>query len=251
VRRLLVIGIGAGDPDHVTVQAIKAMNRVDVFFVLDKGTAKDDLVRVRRQILDEHVHRPHRVVEAQDPPRDRHPADYRAAVEDWHERRAALYERMLLDELDDDGCGAFLVWGDPSLYDSTLRIVERVLARGAVAFDYEVVPGITAVQSLTARHRIVLNRVGEPVTITTGRRLAGLPPGQADAVVMLDGEEAFRAVDGDDVDIWWGAYLGTPDEVLRSGRLSEVRDDIARTRAEARARKGWIMDTYLLRRNGR
>jgi precorrin-6A synthase len=247
VRRLLVIGIGAGDPDHVTVQAIKAMNRVDVFFVLDKGAAKDDLVRVRRQILDEHVHRRHRVVEIQDPPRDRRPTDYRAAVDDWHERRAELYERVLRQELDDDGCGAFLVWGDPSLYDSTLRIVERVLARGAVAFDYEVVPGITAVQALTARHRIVLNRVGEPVTITTGRRLAGLPPGQDDVVVMLDGEEAFRGVEGD-VDVWWGAYLGTPDELLRSGRLADVRDDISRTRAQARARKGWIMDTYLLRR---
>jgi precorrin-6A synthase len=134
------------------------------------------------------------------------------------------------------------------LYDSTLRIVERVIARGAVELEYEVVPGITAVQALTARHRIVLNRIGEPVTITTGRRLAGLPPGQDDVVVMLDGEEAFRTVDGDDVDIWWGAYLGTPDEVLRAGRLADVRDDIARTRAEARARKGWIMDTYLLRR---
>ena len=248
MRRLLVIGIGAGDPDHVTVQAIKAMNRVDVFFVLDKCAAKDDLVRVRRQILDEHVHRPHRVVEAQDPPRDRTPADYRATVEDWHERRAALYERMLLDELDDDGCGAFLVWGDPSLYDSTLRIVERVIARGAVELEYEVVPGITAVQALTARHRIVLNRIGEPVTITTGRRLAGLPPGQDDVVVMLDGEEAFRTVDGDDVDIWWGAYLGTPDELLIAGPVTEVGPEIERVRAEARERKGWIMDTYLLRR---
>ena len=247
MRRLLVIGIGAGDPDHVTVQAVKAMNRVDVFFVLDKGAAKDDLVRVRRQILDEHVHRPHRVVQIQDPPRDRAPADYRATVEDWHERRAELYERMLLEELDDDGCGAFLVWGDPSLYDSTLRIVERVIVRGAVELDYEVVPGITAVQALTARHRIVLNRIGEPVTITTGRRLAGMPAGQDDVVVMLDGEEAFRSVDGD-VDIWWGAYLGTPDEVLRAGRLADVRDDISRTRSVARERKGWIMDTYLLRR---
>ena len=247
MRRLLVIGIGAGDPDHVTVQAIKAMNLVDVFFVLDKGAAKDDLVRVRRQILAEHVSRPHRVVEVQDPPRDRNPADYRAAVDDWHEARAALYERTILEELDEDGCGAFLVWGDPSLYDSTLRIVERVLDRGAVPLTYDVVPGITSVQALTARHRIVLNRVGEPVTITTGRRLAGMPAGQDDVVVMLDGEEAFRRVGGD-VDIWWGAYLGTPDEVLRSGRLADVREDISRTRAEARARKGWIMDTYLLRR---
>ena len=33
-----------------------------------------------------------------------------------------------------------------------------------------------------------------------------------------------------------------------SGDLHAVRDDIVTRRAEARARTGWIMDTYLLRR---
>jgi len=48
--------------------------------------------------------------------------------------------------------------------------------------------------------------------------------------------------------IWWGAYVGTPDEILVSGDLAEVGDRIQELRAAARARKGWIMDTYLLRR---
>ena len=48
--------------------------------------------------------------------------------------------------------------------------------------------------------------------------------------------------------IWWGAYLGTPDEILLSGPLAEVGPEIERVRAEARARKGWMFDTYLLRR---
>ena len=48
--------------------------------------------------------------------------------------------------------------------------------------------------------------------------------------------------------VYWGAYLGTPDELLVAGPLDEVADDILRVRAEARGRKGWIMDTYLLRR---
>ena len=43
MRTIYVIGIGAGDPEHLTVQAIAAMNRVDVFFIIDKGAAKDDL----------------------------------------------------------------------------------------------------------------------------------------------------------------------------------------------------------------
>ncbi len=64
---------------------------------------------------------------------------------------------------------------------------------------------------------------------------------------MLDGELAFRTVD-QDMDIYWGAYLGTPDELLISGRLVDVAGEIEKVRAEARARKGWIMDTYLLKR---
>ncbi|KXF50269.1 precorrin 6A synthase [Rhodococcus sp. SC4] len=246
MRELFVIGIGAGDPDQVTVQAIKAMNKADVFFVIGKGDEKQDLVDLRTTILEEHVTGPYRVVDIVDPPRDRTPSDYEGVVDDWHERRAALFEAEFASE---PGVGAILVWGDPSLYDSTLRIVERVLARGNVSFDYSVIPGVTSVQSLAAQHRIVLNRIGEPVHITTGRRLAeGLPDGVDNAVVMLDAHCTFTQLHGDDVQIWWGAYLGTPDEVLISGRLRDVEDEIQRVRAELRERKGWIMDTYLLRR---
>ncbi|TSD99671.1 precorrin-6A synthase (deacetylating) [Skermania sp. ID1734] len=242
MRKLFVIGIGAGDPDQLTLQAIKAMNQVDVFFVIGKGAEKQELVDLRGQMLAEHVTGDYRVVEVPDPPRDRTPDDYRAVVDDWHDRRAAALADQFAAV---DGVGGILVWGDPALYDSTLRIVERVLAGGGIAFDYEVIPGITSVQALAARHRIVLNKVGEPVQITTGRRLRESPMG--DAVVMLDAECSFTAVADDDAQIYWGAYLGMPDEVLISGRLRDVADEIARVRAELRERKGWIMDTYLLR----
>ncbi|OZM76129.1 precorrin-6A synthase (deacetylating) [Pseudonocardia sp. MH-G8] len=259
MRTVYVIGIGAGDPDHLTLEAVAAMNRTDVFFTIDKGDAKGDLAGLRADLLARHVTRPHRVVTARDPQRDRSAATagYAAAVGDWQERRAALYERMLADELGDDGAGAFLVWGDPALYDGTLRILDGIGARGGVAFDVVSIPGISAVQALAAAHRVVLNRVGRPFLVTTGRRLAdeGPPPGVDDVVVMLDAVDAFAAVpaDGPDSrwDIYWGAYLGTPDQVLVHGDLREVRDEIARLRAELRARKGWIMDTYLLRRYAR
>jgi precorrin-6A synthase len=101
---------------------------------------------------------------------------------------------------------------------------------------------------LAARHAIPLNAIGEPVRITTGRKLAEHGAGNEDCVVMLDGGTGLEAAAGEDVHIYWGAYLGTPDEVLISGRLPDVIDDIRRIRAEAKAKKGWIMDTYLLRR---
>jgi precorrin-6A synthase len=171
-------------------------------------------------------------------------------VHDWRKRRADVCEALIRDELADGQTGAFLVWGDPALYDSTLAIVEDILARGDVAFDYEVVPGITSVQALAAKHRTTLNRVGKPVQITTGRRLAdGWPQDVDDVVVMLDAHNSFDGFVGEDVDIYWGAYVGTSDELLVSGPVGEVADRIKAVRAEARERKGWVMDTYLLRRN--
>jgi precorrin-6A synthase len=248
MRRLSIIGIGAGNPDHITVQAIKALGSVDVVFLIGKGNDKQDLAQLRKEICARYITKPYRVVEAQDPERDRASAHYETAVSDWHAQRAAIYERMIREELSDNQHGAFLVWGDPSLYDSTLRIVDQVAAMKTVAFELDVIPGITSVQALAARHQIALNRIGGPIHITTGRLLTNGMPAD-DVVVMLDGDCAFKTIKDPGVDIYWGAYVGTADEILVSGKLQERGPEIEKIRSEARARHGWIMDTYLLRKN--
>lgn len=251
MRNILVIGIGAGNPDHMTVQAINGLNRADVLFIPDKGARKNDLAELRREICDRFVTNPDsRRVEFDVPVRAEPAPSYEATVDDWHEAIAGIYEALIRDELGEDGCGAFLIWGDPSLYDSALRILERVRQRGNVAFELEVMPGITAIQALAASHAIALNRIGDPIHITTGRRLAeqGLPDNAGSTIVMLDGKCAFQTVADKETTIYWGAYLGTPDEIVVSGTLAEVGDVIAKTREDARRRKGWIMDTYLLRK---
>ncbi|MER5946585.1 precorrin-6A synthase (deacetylating) [Streptomyces sp. NPDC001904] len=250
-RTILVIGIGAGDPDHLTLQAVKAIRRADVFFVVGKGADKSALTDLRHQMLEEHAEAPYRVVEVEDPSRNRRPMDrsaYTSTIEDWRARRGDLFERLMLDELEPGQTGAFLVWGDPSLYDSTLGILSDIETRGRVSAVVEVVPGITSVSTLAARHRIPLNQVGRPVHITPARRLPEVGRhDDGDIVVMLDGGESFTQVEGAGLWIYWGAYLGTPDELLIAGPLDEVRDRIRQVRSEARARHGWIMDTYLLR----
>jgi precorrin-6A synthase len=196
MRKIFVIGIGAGNPDYITVQAINALNQVDVFFIMDKGEGKADLVRLRKDICERYIkNKSYRMVEAADPPRDRTSPSYEPAVRAWHEQRAGIYEKLIAGELGENECGAFLVWGDPSLYDSTLRIIDQIVARGTVAFEYEVIPGISAIQALAARHKIALNRIGRSVHITTGRKIAeGLPANIEDVVVMLDGDCSFTAI---------------------------------------------------------
>ncbi|PPK63073.1 precorrin-6A synthase (deacetylating) [Actinokineospora auranticolor] len=249
--RVAVIGIGAGDPGHVTVAAVEALNRADVFFFLDKADAAIELSELRQAILDVHVPgKGYRLVRTPDPERLRTEAGYPEAVEDWRKRRADVCERMIAENLRPGETGAFLVWGDPSLYDSIISVVDDIRARGALAFEVEVLPGISSVSALAARCRTTLNQVGGAVQVTTGRRLAqGWPEGVDDVVVMLDARDAYlELADDPDLHIHWGAYVGTRDEVVISGPLAEVAERIRDTRAAARREKGWIMDTYLLRR---
>ena len=85
-------------------------------------------------------------------------------------------------------------------------------------------------------------------------RQHGLQPAVPDGVDLevQIGEEVpapqVRDIDPEGIDIYWAAYLGTPDEILVSGPLSEVREEILSRHQEAASRKGWIFDTYLLRR---
>jgi precorrin-6A synthase len=250
MRKILIIGIGAGDPEYVTVQAVNALNRVDAFFIPDKGTEKEDLARLRLEICERYIRdRTYRLVDFKTPARSHDCPDYKLSVQEWHSRIEQGYETLLAEELGEGECGAFLVWGDPTLYDSTLRIIEKIQSKGNIAIEYDVIPGISSVQALAAKHRIALNRIGEPVHITTGRKLAeGFPDNVDTVVVVLDGEQAFKTIEGTGVDIYWGAYIGTEDEILVSGRLSDVGDHIEAVRAQARRQKGWIMDTYLLRK---
>jgi precorrin-6A synthase len=246
MRQILLIGIGAGDPDHVTVQAVRALNAFDVVFVVVKEGAAD-LAAARRAVVARHrTAGPFRTVELADPPRPwRDAPDYRAAVALWREQRAASWAAAIADDLADNETGAFLVWGDPSLYESTLAVISEI----AADFSFEVIPGISAVHALTARHRIPLNRVGRAVQIMPARLLTdGMPAGVDDVVVMLDAGTTFATIDPTRLEIYWGAYLGTPDELLISGPLAEVSEAIVTARAEAKARLGWVFDTYLLRR---
>jgi precorrin-6A synthase len=250
MRKVFIIGIGVGNPDYVTIQAVNALNEVDVIFIPDKGTEKDALQKLRVNICKRFITgNSYRFNYIKMPERATGLSDYKSSVDAWHRQIEDDYERLLSEELHENETGAFLVWGDPTLYDSTLRIIERISSRPGFSLEYEIIPGISAVQALAARHRVALNRIGESLCITTGRKLAeGFPNNVDSVVVLLDGAQAFKQCSDDDLDIYWGAYIGTEEEVLIAGKLSEVTADIERIRALRRQQNGWIMDTYLLRK---
>ena len=248
---LSLVGIGTGNPDHVTRQGVAAMNAADLILVPLKGEGKADLAGLRLQICRACVTNPATRIETFDlPVRDPATPDYVSRVNDWHDAIAARWDAAIRAHLAGGGGPrvALLVWGDPSLYDSTLRIARRVGLR--LPLTLEVIPGVTAIQMLCAAHAIPLNDLAAPVTITTGRalRAGGWPEGATTIVVMLDAGGAFQTLDPAGLMIWWGAYVGMAEQILRSGPLAQVQDEIMATRASARAAHGWIMDIYLIRK---
>lgn len=244
---LSLIGIGCGDPGQLTRAAVQAINAADLVLIPRKGTAKSDLADLRRTICaDVLTNDKTRIAEFDLPVRDAGEADYRKGVDDWHDAVAGTWSQTIADHLGGDGKVALLIWGDPSLYDSSLRIARRLHPLP----DIEVVPGITSIQALCAAHTLPLNDIGEPFLVTTGRRLreGGWPAGIDTVVVMLDGGTAFQSLDPAGLHIWWGAYLGMADQIIMSGALAEVGTRIVAMRRDVRERHGWIMDSYILKR---
>lgn len=238
-----LIGIGTGNPDHLTRAAEEAVKAADLILIPHKGADKADLADMRQAILD--GIRPDAPTALFEMPKRASHIPYLHAVEAWHTDIAQIWADTIAAHNHPHHV-ALLVWGDPSLYDSTLRIAARLTPRPQIT----VIPGLTSLQMLTAAHAIPLNTLGAPVTITTGRRLRdyGWPSDTDTLAVMLDGACAFQTLAPEDFDIWWGAYLGMANEMLLSGSLLETGAEIITERAAARAAHGWIMDIYLLRK---
>jgi len=247
MTELLLIGIGTGNPDHLTREGEKAIQDADLILIPRKGEDKADLAEIRedicRRVLGQEADS--RIV-AFDLPIRAKDGDYLHGVDDWHDAIARAWtEAMMTKDVPPERV-ALLIWGDPSLYDSSLRIAARLAQKPKI----RVIPGITALQALTAAYAIPLNDVGKPVLITTGRQLRdhGWPDDADKIAVMLDGECSFQTLKSEGIHIWWGAFLGMPDQILLQGPLTRISNRIIETRAAARARHGWIMDIYLLRR---
>ena len=241
---LTLIGIGTGNPDHVTFQGAQAIRAADLILIPRKGENKADLAGLREEIIAQVTDTPPQIAYF-DIPKRRSDDGYLRGVDEWHDAIALRWREAIAAHPGAQNV-ALLIWGDPSLYDSSLRIAARLDPQPPT----RVIPGITALQALTAAHAIPINELGAPYIVTTGRRIRdeGWPQTASKVAVMLDGECSFQSLAMQDYHIWWGAYVGMKEELLIQGPLADVAQQILDTRARARADHGWIMDIYLLQK---
>lgn len=247
---LFLVGIGTGNPDHLTREAENAIRGADLVLLPHKEDNKAELAQVRLGLLQQLGVGIDRVAHFDMPLRRQTGDDYDNQVDEWHDAIARRWQASLDSRLPlGKGRVALLVWGDPALYDSSLRIASRL---GLAPEQVRVVPGITSMQVLCSAHGIALNEIGAPFLVTTGRQLRdhGWPAGIDTLVVMLDGQRSYEQVSEPGAEIYWGAYLGMAQQILLRGKLADVAAGISARRSQARLEHGWIMDIYLLRRPG-
>ncbi|MEZ0089399.1 precorrin-2 C(20)-methyltransferase [Streptacidiphilus sp. EB129] len=212
--RLVGVGMGPGDPELVTVKAVRVLREAAVVVVpvLDSGETGRAEATVLHHIGDSAT-TVERVVFALNEREDR--ARREAAWDAAGERVAAL--------LREHGTVAFATIGDPNVY-STFTYLAQTAVTLVPGLQVETVPGITAMQDLAARSGTVLAEGTEPLTlvpVTAGSAvLRDALAGPGTVVAYKFGRQAAQVAaalreTGRDGDAVWGASLGLPDQQIQ------------------------------------
>ncbi len=157
--RLIGVGTGPGDPELLTLKAVKALGAADVVaYFAKRGNSSN-----ARAIVASHL-RPDHVEEALDYPvtteLHRHHPDYRAQIGDFYATSAS----RLAAHLDAGRTVAVLSEGDPLFYGSYMHLHLRL----APLYPTEVIPGITAMSGCWSEAGLPLVQGDDILTILPG-----------------------------------------------------------------------------------
>ena len=174
--------------------------------------------------------------------------DYAAAVRRWREQRVELWGAAIGEHLAGGETGALPRLGRPFAVRVDARCSRRSWRADAAArargHPWRQRRSTRSPRAIASRSTASAGRADHTGAPARRRPARGRRRRRRDA----RRRPTFATLPPEGIDIYWGAFLGTGDEILISGRLCDTAQEIARVRAEAKARKGWMFDTYLLRR---
>lgn len=151
------IGVGPGDPELITMKAVKLLGSVDVVFAA--SSTKNDY-STALDIARPHMRDDVEVMQLGFPMT----RDHAVLMAAW-EKNAEIVASVL-----DEGKNAvFLTLGDPLIY-STFGYLMRTLEDSRPDLLMEVVPGITSYQGSAAHTRTILCEAGENLLLLSGVR---------------------------------------------------------------------------------
>ena len=146
--KLWGVGVGPGDPELLTVKAVRVLREADVVIVPDASSGDKVALNIVKDYLKD------KQIQFVKTPMVRDKAVMDAAHEAAADTICAL--------LDDGKQVAFLTLGDPAIYSTYMYIHQKVLHRG---YAVEVVPGIPSFCAAAARLNQSLCLGKEPLTI--------------------------------------------------------------------------------------
>lgn len=174
--KLYGVGVGPGDPELLTLKAVRVLREADVVMVPDSVKADKTALHIASAYLQ------NKTVETVTTPMVRDKAVVDAAYTAAADRICAL--------LDQGRQVAFLTLGDPTVYSTYMYIHEKVLARG---YDVEVVPGVPSFCAAAARLNLSLCQGSEPLLIVPASHGAeGLLDVKANKVFMKAGKSILE-----------------------------------------------------------
>ncbi|WP_414469949.1 precorrin-2 C(20)-methyltransferase [Methanobacterium sp. ACI-7] len=142
--KFIGIGVGPGEPDLLTVKAVKALNSVDVICAPKSKESKPSLaLSIVQPILDDRKSE-YETLEPLFPMIE----DERALQEYWDEAAGLIAEK-----LDAGQDVAFITLGDPTVFSTFSYVFKRI---NDLDYDTLIIPGITSFTGCAASARIPL-----------------------------------------------------------------------------------------------
>ncbi len=170
------VGVGPGDPELVTVKAVRLLKQADIVAVPDKGTGEKTALQIVKDYVDEEK------VQYFPTPMIRDQQALQHNYESQADRICAF--------LDQGKTVVFITLGDPTVYSTYYYIHKIVESRG---YEAELIPGVPSFCAVAARLGISLCERSERLLIVPASSpVEDALPIQANKVFMKAGSSILE-----------------------------------------------------------